>query len=277
MERYHTPRSLDEACAILAAGPAVIAAGCTDLFPATERKVLPGNVLDLAGIAALRGIDTTPEQIRIGALTSWTDIRRATLPPAFDMLREAAREVGAVQIQNAGTLGGNVCNASPAADGVPPLLALDASVTLVSGRGRREMPLADFLTGPRRTARAADEILTEILIPAPEGRSRFLKLGARSSLVISIAMVAARLVTEGGRITRAAIAVGACSAVATRLPALEAALIGLRPEEAPACVAADLLGPLAPIDDIRADAPYRREAAAELIRRALADLGSLPA
>ncbi|MEM8729857.1 MAG: FAD binding domain-containing protein [Pseudomonadota bacterium] len=273
MARYHTPGSLSEACAVLAESPAVIAAGCTDLFPATEARTLPGPVLDLADIDELRGIGVSDQEIRIGALTSWSEIRHADLPPAFDMLRAAAAEVGGVQIQNAGTIGGNLCNASPAADGVPPLLALDAEVSLCSSRGARRMALSDFLTGPRQTARAGDEILTEIRLPRRDGASRFLKLGARHSLVISIVMVAARLVCDSGRIREAALAVGACSAVAVRLPALEAALTGAPSDRAVDLVEADLVTrQLAPIDDIRADAPYRVEAAVELIRRAVADL-----
>ena len=140
-----------------------------------------------------------------------------------------------MQIQNAGTIGGNLCNASPAADGVPPLLALDAEVELASAAGTRRLPLAAFLHGPRRTARRPDELLTAVLIPAAatEGRSAFLKLGARRYLVISIAMVAARLATADGRVTAAALAVGACGPVATRLPAVEAALVGHPPDPSP--------------------------------------------
>ncbi len=275
MESYHTPASLRDACAILSQGDATVAAGCTDLFPATERKSLQGPVIDIAGLDDLRGITRDNDGWRIGAAATWTEIRRADLPPAFDMLKEAAREVGSVQIQNAGTIGGNLCNASPAADGVPCLLALDASVTLVSTQGERRLPLADFLTGPRQTALQPGEILVDIRVPvgSAEGRSRFLKLGARRYLVISIAMVAARLVTDGGRIASAAVSVGACSAVAVRLQALETVLIGQPLTKAPDVVTSDLVAEaLSPIDDIRADAGYRSEAATELVRRTLRDL-----
>ncbi|HET9069944.1 MAG TPA: FAD binding domain-containing protein, partial [Amaricoccus sp.] len=159
---------------------------------------------------------------------------------------------------------------SPAADGVPPLLALDAEVELASAAGRRSLPLAAFLRDVRATERRPDEILTAVRIPgsALAGRSAFLKLGARAHLVISIAMVAARIVVEDGRIAAAALAVGACGPVATRLPAIEARLAGARadavridPEEVAAA--------LRPIDDVRATAAYRAEAAAELLRRAI--------
>jgi CO/xanthine dehydrogenase FAD-binding subunit len=270
---YDRPESLPAALALLARTPRTVLAGGTDLYAATEAASLAGPVLDITGMTALDGIATTPGGVRIGACTCWSAIRDAALPPAFDALRQAAAEVGGVQIQNAGTIGGNLCNASPAADGVPPLLALDAEVELVSAAGTRRLPLAAFLAGPRRTVRRPDELLTAVLIPpaATEGRSTFLKLGARRYLVISIAMVAARLAIADGRVTTAALAVGACGPVATRLPQVEAALLGHPPDPArvdPAAVAAAL----APIDDHRAAADYRAEAAAELLRRAVAAL-----
>lgn len=276
MADYHRPETLQEALTILAETRATVAAGCTDLFPATGARALQGSVLDLTGIAGLQGVSTIPDGVRIGGATSWAAILRADLPSAFGMLKDAAREVGSVQIQTTGTVAGNLCNASPAADGVPCLLALDARVELTSVRGTRRLALAEFITGPRQTARQADEIVTAILIPseATTGRSRFVKLGARKYLVISIAMVAARLAVADGRVTAAALAVGACSAVATRLPALEQALIGQRADAGLAdfVTEAHVLPHLAPIDDIRADAAYRGRAATELLRRALADL-----
>ncbi len=269
------PRSVDEAVRIAAERPVTFAAGCTDLFPATSGRRLGGEVIDLTAIDGIRGITETADGWRIGAMTTWTDIRRADLPAAFDGLKAAAREVGSVQIQNAGTVGGNLCNASPAADGVPPLLTLEAEVELAGPGGTRRLPLAAFLNGPRRTALAPGEILSAVLIPkaAGAGRSAFLKLGARKYLVISIAMVAARIVADGGRIAHASVAVGACSAVATRLSALEALLAGARIEDAPGLATDAIIAPaLSPIADIRADEAYRRGAAAELVRRALAEL-----
>lgn len=210
--------------------------------------------------------------MRIGGRTTWTQVAAADLPPCFDALKQAAREVGSIQIQNAGTVAGNICNASPAADGVPPLLALDAMVELMSGAGVRRLPLGDFITGYRRTARRPDELVTAILVPRTieRGRSVFLKLGARKYLVISIAMVAAIVETDAGQVTQARIAVGACSAVAQRMPALEAALLG-RPARAGLgdVAVADHVADLAPIDDVRATADYRRHAALALVRRAL--------
>lgn len=277
MAAYHRPTDLDEALAILADGPATIAAGCTDLYPATQAKTLPGPVLDITGIAALRGVAKHGDGWRIGAATTWTDIIRAELPPAFDGLKLAAREVGSVQIQNAGTVAGNLCTASPAADGAPCLLTLNAEVDLRSAQGTRRLPLQAFLTGPRRTALRPDELVTAILIPEASGKGQghFLKLGARKYLIISIAMAAARLEIENGSVSGAALAIGACSPVATRLPGLERALVGHAPAELPGLVRPDLVSPyLAPIDDIRADAGYRVTAATELLRRTLAGLAA---
>lgn len=277
MSAYYQPETLDDALALLGRTRATIAAGCTDLFPATDRPFLTGDVLDITAVAGLRGIGSGPDGWRIGATTTWSDILAADLPPAFDMLGQAARQVGSVQIQNAGTVAGNLCNASPAADGVPPLLALGAEVELTSASGQRRMALAEFLTGVRETRRAPGELLTALVIPqaATQGQSVFLKLGARAYLVISMVMVAARLVIRDDRVDDIAIAVGACSPVARRLSALEQHLTGRPVSDLAAAVDPDLVGTeIAPISDIRADADYRRHAAAEMIRRALAGLGT---
>ena len=275
------PGTLSEALAILADRPLPVIAGGTDFYPARQGRPLPGAALDLTGIAGFRGIARDSAGWRIGAATTWTDIARASLPPAFDALHAAAREVGSVQIQNAGTVAGNLCNASPAADGVPPLLVLDAVVECASVAGTRRIALADFLLGPRKTALLPGELVTAVLVPDPPpgARAAFRKLGSRRYLVISIAMAAVLVATDPrGRIDLVRIAVGACSPVARRLPALEAALIGqhLGPELAAFDLTDDMLAPLTPIDDVRASARYRRDGAAELVRRALADLAETP-
>jgi CO/xanthine dehydrogenase FAD-binding subunit len=257
----------------LAAEPeARILAGGTDIFPATREGPLQGLFIDVTRLDALRGVSIAADETRIGAATTWTDLIRARLPPAFNALKTAAREVGAVQIQNRGTIAGNLCNASPAADGVPPLLALDAEVELASLRGIRRMPLAAFLTGNRRTALARDEVMTAIVAPtpAPTARSTFLKLGARRYLVISIAMVAVRLDIREDKVRAAAVAVGACSAVARRLPTAERRLLGAAAFAGlGATVQSEDLASIAPIDDLRASAGYRRDAARTLVRRAI--------
>ena len=272
---YLRPGEIDEAVRALASAPLTILAGGTDFYPARVGRPLDDDVLDITGIAALRGIAEGATEFRIGAATTWSEVIAADLPPAFDGLKRAAREVGGVQVQNAGTLAGNLCNASPAADGVPCLLALDAELELASAQAIRRLKLAEFITGNRRTSRRRDELVTAILVPKPRhaARSTFLKLGARKYLVISIAMVAAILEIEAARIAAARVAVGACSVVAQRLPALEAALLGREAVPGLGAVVSDAhLAPLAPIDDIRGTAAYRDEAALVLVRRALEEL-----
>lgn len=281
MASYLRPTSLGEALDHLSAAPVhaaapVILAGGTDFYPARVGRALDDDILDLTGIADLRGIVESEDGWRIGATTTWSDVATATLPPLFDALRTAARAIGGVQIQNAATVAGNLCNASPAADSVPPLLAMRARVELASAKGKRELPLGDFITGNRRTVLKPGELLSAILVPRPkkDAHSIFLKLGAREYLVISIAMVAVVLEVDGNVVSGASVAVGACSAVAQRLPYLESELIGRRLNTALANrVVPGHFEALNPIDDIRASAAYRREAAEVLVRRALTALG----
>ena len=273
MIRYAKPRTLDEALALLGEARWRILAGGTDFYPALGNRPLSENVLDINGLAELSGISETASHIVIGARTTWTELIRHPLPSAFDALKQAAKEVGSVQIQNFASVAGNLCNASPAADGVPALLVLDAEVELGSQGGVRMLPLGEFILGNRRTALRADEMVTAIRVPkaSTAGASAFEKLGARRYLVISIAMAAARVEVGGdGRVSNAAVAVGSCSAVAQRLPALEAALVGMRPgHEIADAVEAAGFDELAPIDDVRGSAGYRRKAAREIVLRAL--------
>jgi len=280
MGAYLRPGDLDSALGALAASTPtgaswVVVAGATDHYPARVGRPPHEDVLDVTAIAGLRGIEAVDGGWRIGALTTWTDLAEADLPPLFDGLRAAARAIGGLQIQARATVVGNVCNASPAADGVPNLLAMDAIVELSSTTGPRLVPLGEFVTGNRRTVRRPDELVTGLVIPAPlpatRVRSAFEKLGSRAYLVISIAMVAATVeIGVDGRIARARVAVGACSEVAQRLTGLEADLAG-RPAspETAAIVGAAHLEALSPIDDVRGTAAYRRDVAVVLVRRAL--------
>ena len=278
MPAYARPARLDDALQVLARGNATILAGGTDYYPAHVGKPLRENILDVSAIRGLRGISESPDHWRIGATTTWTDVLEAKLPPLFDGLKLAAREVGGVQIQNRGTLAGNLCNASPAADGIPPLLALDAQVEIASGVGSRRIALEQFVVGNRRTVLGCGELATAVIVPKPKrnARSHFLKLGTRKYLVISIVMVAATIEHAGGKVRAARIAVGACSPVAQRLPELEAALVGEHLDAVlGARVVASHLQPLAPIDDARASRGYRAEAALTLVRRTLDQLGAI--
>src|ERR1700722_4997220 len=269
---YARPSKLDDALGLLAKSGARIIAGGTDVYPGAGEGSLQADYVDVSNISALRGVSVDVACVRIGAATTWSDIARADLPPSFDALKVAARDVGAVQIQNRGTIAGNLCNASSAADGAPPLLILDAEVELASRRGTRRLALDVFINGARRTLLAPDEVMTAIITPLPSRtmRSAFFKLGARRYLVISIAMVAVALDVVEGIVRDARIAIGACSAVAQRMRRAEQRLIG-----APASsglgrsIEADDLAGLSPIDAIRASADYRRDAAFTLLRRAV--------
>jgi CO/xanthine dehydrogenase FAD-binding subunit len=270
--RYAKPKSLDEALALLSEGSWRVLAGATDFYPALGNRPLQHDVIDINGIAALRGIAESDSHFIIAARTSWTEVEKSPLPPAFDALKQAAREVGSIQIQNVASVAGNICNASPAADGVPALMILDAEVELRSRHELRILPLGDFIVGNRRTKLRDDEMVTALRIPkaSAAGRSAFVKLGARRYLVISIAMAAARIVLDDdGRICSAAISVGSCSAVAQRLRVLETALAGQSPEAIEDAVQATGLDELSPIDDVRGSAGYRRSAAREIVARAL--------
>lgn len=268
MDAHCRPRSLDEALALLP-GRRVIAGG-TDVLPAQAGGWFdrdPRPLLDISALPGLGAVERSATGWRLGALVTWAQLAATPLPPAYDGLRAAARQVGGAQVQNRGTVLGNVCNASPAADGVPPLLTLGARVVLASPRGERVLPLGAFLLGPRRTALAADELAVALLLPERTGRSAFLKLGARSHLVIAIASAAVLIQTLHGAVTGATLAVGACSPVPCLLPEAQEALL-FRPPD-PLLLREEHLAALAPLDDVRATAAYRRRAALVLLRRAV--------
>lgn len=270
---YFRPETLDEAVHVLARSGGQILAGGTDVFPALGDRPLSGSVVDISGLHELKGVVAEEGYFRIGGLTTWTELAKTPLPRCFDGLKAAAREIGGVQIQNRGTVAGNLCNASPAADSVPPLLALDAEVELTSPVGTRRLQLAEFIIGNRKTLRQPGEILSRVFVPrtVENASSAFLKLGARRFLVISVVMVALVLEKDSSnRVADVRIAVGSCSAVARRLAPLEHALKG-KPVAVGmgSLVTADHLRDLSPIDDVRATAAYRREAALLLVQRAL--------
>ncbi len=284
--RYERAADLAAALRRLAEGGWTPLAGATDFYPARVGRPVRESLLDLTGLHALRGIEASGNDgapaWRIGALTTWSELARAPLDPSLAALQQAAREVGGVQIQNQATVGGNLCNASPAADGVPALLALDAQVELASVRGVRRLPVSGFVLGNRRTAIGPDELLTAVIVPrrSPRAVSRFLKLGHRRYLVISIVMAAVAVdFDDDERVSHFAVAVGACSSAALRLPAIEHAMRSAhRTQLAQRFAALDeaaAFAPLAPIDDVRGTAVYRRGAAVELVRRIVAELAGV--
>ncbi len=266
--------ALQEILQQLATGPAVIIAGGTDYYPALGDRPPPQNTVDISQAPELQKIEFINGTLRIGAGVTWTQLIHAKLPAALDALRSAGESVGSIQIQNAATVVGNICNASPAADGVPPLLALDAKIELTSASSTRVLPLDQFICGVRKTARRTDELVTAIHIPSIDNaaKSYFYKLGSRSYLVISIAMIALNMtLDESGRIINIRIAVGSCSAVAQRLTALETALTNqrLQADNISALIVTEHLSCLTPIDDIRGTKTYRLQAVREILGRML--------
>ena len=268
---YYRPDKINEALDSLSREKLTIAAGCTDLLPSTQQDNLGDNILDISGIKSLRNINFENGFRRIGSGVTWTDIvENNNLPNCYDMLKECSLQIGSQQIQNLGTIGGNLCNASPAADGVPCLLSLDASIELLSVNGKRVLKLEDFIKGSRKTELQNNEILSAILIPkeAEIGRSSFLKLGARKYLVISIAMIACKLNLEKDIISDIAISVGSCSAVAKRIKSLENLLIGksIKDELTTIILNYNYKNYLSPINDIRGTNTYRLKASKVLVK-----------
>jgi CO/xanthine dehydrogenase FAD-binding subunit len=277
---YWRPEALSEGLRVLQnhAGVHVVAGG-TDWYAARVGRPVDLPMLDISAIAALQQIDMDRESIRLGAGVSWARLQASDLTEELACLAQAARDVGGWQVQHRGTLGGNLCNASPAADGVPPLLVLEAEVELHSARGTRRMPLGDFLLGPRHTALAADELLHSVVMRRqPTTRTVFRKLGSRRYLVISFVMAAVAIQwDQQSRIAALRIAVGACSPVAQRMTALEKRLIGCPAGQLVTQIERAWTDPasmsgLSPIDDVRASAAYRLAAAKVLISQACVSL-----
>ena len=274
---YLAPKTMAELLEAIETGPAKFVAGGTDYYPSLETGKQPERLLDLTKVKELNGISRTEGGYRFGAAVTWTEFVNTRLPRCFDGLKAAAMEVGSIQIQNSGTIVGNICNASPAADGVPPLLTLDAKVETSSSTGIRTLPLEEFITGVRSIDLRDGELVSAILVPdLPDSTvSTFRKLGSRKYLVISIVMVAVILRLDQKRnIEDVRVAVGSCSPVATRIPELEAALRGMHADDAQNALPVDPghLDVLSPIDDVRASAEYRLHAAEELCRRTIIDL-----
>jgi carbon-monoxide dehydrogenase medium subunit len=275
----HRPASVAEAVALAGqyGEAAHFLAGGTDLVVQMNRKrLVPAHLIDLTALGRLRGIEEAADGFVIGALTTHKAIERhAAFGGALIALIEAARVIGGHQIRNVGTVGGNIVNASPAADLVPALLVLDAKVTLVGTAGERRVLLEQFLTGPNRTARRCDEILTEVRFrkPPPESATAFVKAGRRRAMEISVVCVAARLTVDAadGRCRGVRLSLGAVGPKALRPHAAEAFLEG-RPadEESFREAGRRAVGACAPISDVRASERYRRLLVPALVERALA-------
>ncbi len=288
--KYERPTSLLSALSLLKQGFLPIAGG-TDYYPGKVGKPLVDNLLDLSAIA---DFDVVGNPIGFGqslsALTTWRqcqlDFHSGKLPVWCAALAQSAKDVGGWQVQNRGTLGGNLCNASPAADGVVALLALGGQVLLVKKASdsadeafkARSLHIADFVLGNRLTAKQPDELLTQIYLPdhSANARSVFLKLGHRKYLVISIVMVGLLLDFDlDGHVVTCRIAIGSCTKAALRVTALENQVIGYHRREVMKIVTtsiAEIVSAIQPIDDVRGTSQYRKSAAQELVLRAFAEV-----
>ena len=275
-----SPSSLADAYAELAGAPARPMAGGTDLMVALtgELGAPPERVLDLWRLDELRGISFDGEAVVLGALTTYTEIRRSPVcREHLPALVEAAVTIGAAQIQNRGTIGGNIVNASPAGDTLPVLLALDASFECGSLPGERVVPATSFWPAYRQTALQPDELLLRIRIPlAADRETRFRKVGTRRAQSISKVVLALsfREAVVAGAWTDVRLALGSVAPTPIRAHATETALEGRSPTPETADLAAETLaGELHPIDDVRSTAEYRRLVAARVLHRLIREAG----
>lgn len=270
-----SPRTLADAYDLLAEGGWTPIAGGTDLMVRITGEIgePPGRLLDIWRLGDLSGIELRDGVLSIGALSTYTDLRRSSLVvDRLPVLAEAAATIGAAQIQNRGTIGGNVVNASPAGDTLPVLLATDARIVLGSARGERSVAALDFWTGYRATARADDELVLRVEVPLPAGRQvRFRKVGTRRAQAISKVVMALAWVPDAtGAWHGVRVAFGSVAAVPVRVAEVEAALEGSVIDAAATDRAIAALGAsIRPIDDVRSTADYRREVSGRILARAL--------
>jgi CO/xanthine dehydrogenase FAD-binding subunit len=276
--RLEVPRTLKEAFAILTTAPHRPIAGGTDVMVQITGEIgpAPDRMIDLWRLDELRGIALDGGALTLGALTTYTEIRRSAIcREHVPALVDAAATIGAAQIQNRGTLGGNVANASPAGDTLPVLLATDAEIVVGGARGERTIPVTEFWVAYRKTALAPDELVLRVRIPLTAGREvRFRKIGTRRAQAIS-KVVMALAWREGGRgWSDVRLALGSVADRPIRAPRTERALEGRRPTvETADRAATTLAGEIVPIDDVRSTADYRRVVAARVLHRLVRDAG----
>jgi CO/xanthine dehydrogenase FAD-binding subunit len=285
IEQYVRPSSLEEATEILRAGNVTVLAGGTDLMPQTNAGRLPFQpvLMNVRRVPELRGIAETGGVVRIGALVTITELLESALVrERLGLLWQACDHFASDQIRNAATLGGNVCNASPAGDTLVPLLALEASAVLASKpNGKleiRRVPLGRFFTGPGRTVRQPAELLASVELPLPPKgfAGEFYKHGTRPGLDISAISIAFGAVIERKLLTRVRIAFGAVAPTPIRAPRTEAVLEGRAPDAATLEAAAQAaLAEIHPISDVRASDWYRRELVRNMLKRVISHVGQL--
>jgi len=276
---YHRATELGEALKLLSQHKenCKIIAGGTDLIPAARRRrtLLPEHthIVDISSIEGLDYIIKDGDMIRIGAITRVSEIEMSTVIKENALiLANAASQIGSLQVRNLGTIGGNLCNASPAADTAPPLLVLNAKVKVRSINKQRLVPLQEFFMGPGKTTLTPEEILTEVQIPLikPAGNSYFIKFGRRNAFTLSIVSVAALVKVENGVFDDIRIALGSVAPTPIRASKAEEHLIGHKVNEQVIDDGANVVAnEVKPISDVRASAEYRRDMAYVLTKRAI--------
>jgi CO/xanthine dehydrogenase FAD-binding subunit len=266
-----TAASVKEACARLDAGYKPLAGGTDVMVLMSAGKLAPKRWVDLWSLDELRGIEVRDDAIVLGALTTYTDVRRHPVASVeLPMLAQAARETGGIAIQNRGTLGGNIANASPAADSPPALLAYGADIELVSSRGTRRVPYEGYHTGYKQTVASPTELVSRIFVPRADRAHFYRKVGPRRAQAISKVCFAGCVEQRDGSATAIRIALGGVAPVPVRAIAAEQAIAAHEPL---AQVQRALDAAIAPIDDIRSSARYRRRVAANLLGEFLAHVG----
>jgi CO/xanthine dehydrogenase FAD-binding subunit len=280
---YSSPASFEDLIAIIAnnddsRSEIKFLAGGTDLVPriSLEREAVPKDGEKDTNLVYLGklGLDTIAEndkEVRIGALCTFSDIAcNDIVKKNLPALLEAVKEIAGISVRNTATLGGNIMNASPAADSVPVLVALGAEFVLKGPGGTRTVAAEDFFTGPGKTVADAKEILAEIVIPKKTGKAAFRKLGRRKAETLSVVNAAAYVETDGGSVKTVRVAVGSVAPTVVRCKAVEQALTGKAPTpEAVKAASEAVLTEISPIDDIRATAWYRNKVAPVMVRRAI--------
>ena len=282
MTTYLAPRRLDEALQEMADGDATVLCGGTDLAPQTESgaRQYKSKLLNIRRIEGLGSIEAKGGEIRVGATVTVGEIRRsAVLADIAPVLVEAAERFASEQIRNAASVGGNICNASPAGDMIPPLLVLGAAVELACWRGgavvTRRVPLEQFFVSPGKTVMLAQELLTAVVFDRPSADfvARFRKSGPRPALEISTVSVALGARVAGGRLSDVRVAMGSVAPTPLRARHVEAALEG-KPLDAPtiAAAVAATAQDAKPIDDVRASAWYRGHLVKVFVQEVLNDV-----
>ncbi len=273
---YHQPRSLEEAFRLKKSIPeSLYISGGTDLMVRIKkREIRPPSLISLRSIPSLSGIENG-KMIRIGAITSINDLlKNSLIQDLFPVLTDAAKELGSVQIRNVATIGGNLCNGSPAADTAPPLLVLKAKVGLQSDQKKRELPIEQFFQEPGETSLDPEEILVDIQLEPPEPNTKtiFLKKG-RTRMDLAVASVAVLIRTEGKRCLKARVAVGSVAPTPRRLFEVEDLLEGSTLSRKLLTEAQQLAAKIvSPITDVRSTAEYRRQLVGVLVKRAFEKL-----